>query len=339
MWVRRLVLGLALVLAVAGVASFLGRLRDQTTVVVTKEYIPANMPLTPDKLTLRKVNRETLALIAPDAYTNMEDAANLVSRMDIPPGEIVRKVPWMVTVLPSDADLDLARFYVPSDMRLVGLRVDFPGAAVGLIAPGDRVDVIFTARAAGTEAVSQTILQAVEVFAIGGQRQNGSAQTDQKGASSPPPGAGGTPTSLDIALLVTPEQAQILALAKRSGGAIDLSLTPPNPTPATLTPTGTLTRPAQPKPETSQVQPPAQSAAQTAAPPRAGTTASVPAPKPAAVPTPAPAVAPAAAPQPKPQPAPAPAPEPAAKPQAPAVSTPEPSPADKRPGSESHAGN
>lgn len=228
MWWRRLLLAIALILATVGGAGFLNSLRNTVPVVLVKEAVSAHTVLTAEMLTVRHVNREALEAIAPRAIQRIEDAVGLVTRVNLAAGEVVQRDPRRLNVLPEGADMTKARYWVPDDMRLVGVRVDIPGAVTGWVAPGDRVDVIYTARGTGQNASARTILQGVEVFSVGSQ---------VKGASSGPMPAAAS-SSIDVSLLVTPEQAQALALAKRSGGAIDLSLTPPNPRPHDLPPAG-----------------------------------------------------------------------------------------------------
>lgn len=214
MLARRLLLAAALVLGTIGGANYLHRLRDVVPVVVATADIPAHTPLTADKLAVRQVNRDAAATMAGDAVDNMADAVGLVSRMDIPAGEVIRRAPWLVSATPDGADPALPRYQIPDGMRLAGLRVDGPGAVAGWVSPGDRVDVIFTDSGRGTgSAYARTILRGVEVFSVGRKDQD----------SALPAIDGG----LDLTLLVTPEEAQVLALAKRTGGAVDLSIAPP----------------------------------------------------------------------------------------------------------------
>lgn len=225
MWLRRLLLIGSLLLATLGGAGFLSGLRNTVPVVVAREPIPAHTPLSANLLTIRHVNREALAVTAPTAAQRIEDAVGLVTRMNIGAGEVIRREPWMLDVAPAGLRSDSPSARLPDGMRLVGIRVDIPGAVTGWIAAGDRVDVIYTLRSGGT-AQAETIVQGVEVFSVGNRTRQERSGSMAVGSSS----------SVDVSLLVTPEQAQRLALAKRSGGAIDLSLTPPNPAAEPLLP-------------------------------------------------------------------------------------------------------
>ena len=90
---------------------------------------------------------------------------------------------------------------------------DVSGVA-GLIQPGAHVDVLFTRPGTMTEALTSTILQNARVLAVGRQTQAGQI---------PDPKA----TKMPVAtLIVTPEDAQKLELAKNQG-KISLSLRNP----------------------------------------------------------------------------------------------------------------
>lgn len=113
---------------------------------------------------------------------------------------------------------------LPSGMRAVAINIDQSGgvSAGGFILPNDHVDVIRVFRdeeaskARGAEVSSaQTILTNVRVLAI--------AQTVQeKGGKE---GGGGTVLGANATLELTPEQAELIVLAQRMGGAGNLHLT------------------------------------------------------------------------------------------------------------------
>jgi Flp pilus assembly protein CpaB len=244
--VRRLLLGLALVLATVAGGSYLHRLRDLVPVVVTTEAVPARTLLTADKLAVRQVNRAAQEIIAPRAIQRTEDAVGLITRSDLAAGQPLQRDPRLVDTAPDGADASLPRYQIPDGMRLTAVRLDTAAAVAGRITPGDRVDVIFTSKESRTGGLyAQTILQTVEVFSVG---------AGDKSTSALP----GLTSNVDIILLVTPEQAQILALAKRSGGSVDLSIAPPNPMSVTLPPTWPpqpperLTTPTGPAPAAKQ---------------------------------------------------------------------------------------
>jgi pilus assembly protein CpaB len=113
---------------------------------------------------------------------------------------------------------------LPSGKRAVAINIDQSGgvSAGGFILPNDHVDVIRVfkdeeaSKARGTDVSSaQTILTNVRVLAI--------AQTVQeKGGKE---GGGGTVLGANATLELTPEQAELIVLAQRMGGAGNLHLT------------------------------------------------------------------------------------------------------------------
>ena len=131
---------------------------------------------------------------------------------------------------------------IEPSMRASSIEVDKVSGVSGFVLPGDRVDVILTVKRPGSaqDAVAKTILQNIEVLAAG-------EKTQQKGDK--------VITVQAVTLLVDPEGAQDLALA-RSEGKLHLALR--NPTDdeiATVDPqskTGILRaeRKQEPKPRT-----------------------------------------------------------------------------------------
>ncbi|MBK8191234.1 MAG: Flp pilus assembly protein CpaB [Vampirovibrionales bacterium] len=104
---------------------------------------------------------------------------------------------------------------VTEGMRAISINVDKIGGVSGAISPGARVDVMVIFEDA---KMSKTLLQNVRVIAVGGSfilppAATSSTRGDDKNAPPPVtanPGAG-------ITLEVTPEQAEMLALANKQG--------------------------------------------------------------------------------------------------------------------------
>ncbi|MDQ6665855.1 MAG: Flp pilus assembly protein CpaB [Acidobacteriota bacterium] len=98
--------------------------------------------------------------------------------------------------------------------RAVSVPITDTSGVAGLIQPGARVDVLFTRPGSMAEAITSTILQNVKVLAIGRLTQVGQT-VDPKAAKVPV-----------ATLIVTPDEAQKLELAK-SEGKISLALRNP----------------------------------------------------------------------------------------------------------------
>jgi len=98
--------------------------------------------------------------------------------------------------------------------RAVSVQITDVNAVSGLIQPGSRVDVLFTRPGSMAEAITSTILQNVRVLAIG-RTLAIPTTTDPK-----------APKAAAATLVVTPQDAQKLELAKNQG---KISLTLRNP--------------------------------------------------------------------------------------------------------------
>src|SRR5437763_15876214 len=90
-------------------------------------------------------------------------------------------------------------------MRAISVQVSDTSGEAGLIQPNSRVDVLFTRPGSMAEAVTSVILQNIKVLAIGRLVQVGQT-LDRKAPKMPV-----------ATLLMTPEDAQKLELAKNQG--------------------------------------------------------------------------------------------------------------------------
>lgn len=122
---------------------------------------------------------------------------------------------------PTDAGAGLS-VTIPQGMRAVSVAVNDVVAVAGFVTPGTMVDVLVTGTAAGSTAVTETILENIRVLAAGQkmvQEREGKPET--------------VPV---ITLLVTPEQAAKLTMASTEGriqlalrNTIDTKTTTPAP--------------------------------------------------------------------------------------------------------------
>lgn len=114
--------------------------------------------------------------------------------------------------------------HIPPGMRLKTISVDAEKSAAGLLSPGDRVDIqLFVNRdpRAGFEiARTKVILQNIRVYAVD--------QTVQRAAD----GGEGRTIAKTVSLLLTPDQANKVALAEQVG---ELNLIPRSPGDEALT--------------------------------------------------------------------------------------------------------
>jgi len=101
---------------------------------------------------------------------------------------------------------------IPPGMRAVSVRVNEVVSVAGFVTPGTRVDVLLTGTPGGGEQQTTTVLQNVAVLASG--------HTLERSASGDPQ------NTAVITLLVTPDDAERLALASKEG-QIQLALRNP----------------------------------------------------------------------------------------------------------------
>ncbi|MFN7542868.1 MAG: Flp pilus assembly protein CpaB [Acidobacteriota bacterium] len=106
---------------------------------------------------------------------------------------------------------------IPPGKRAISVQVTDSTSAAGLIVPRAHVDVVFTRTGSMAEALAKVILEDVVVLSVG--RNTEVAATDPKAAVS---SSTATPvqtatTQRAVTLLVTPEEAAKLELAKNNG--------------------------------------------------------------------------------------------------------------------------
>jgi len=127
--------------------------------------------------------------------------------------------------------------------RAVTVPINDASGVAGLIPPRAHVDVLFTRPGSASEAVTSTILEDVVVLAIG-------RMTEASNTPPPAPGsaaaqaAASRPSAQSATLLVTPEEARRIELAKNLG-KISLSLRNPLDNTATPEDEATATTPEE----------------------------------------------------------------------------------------------
>jgi pilus assembly protein CpaB len=126
---------------------------------------------------------------------------------------------------------------IPQGYRAVSVLVSDSSSAAGLILPRSKVDVICSRTGSLTEAVSNLILQDVQVLSVGRVTELQMTSPDAKSSAVAVNPSSGTQRA--VTLLVTPEDASKLEMAKNNG-KISLALRNPsdsgrldNPTPTT----------------------------------------------------------------------------------------------------------
>lgn len=163
--------------------------------------------------TIRKADLKTVAVLTKDipkgGLVADKDALNRVVLYPVSANE-----PLVASKLSLLSGAEGIPATIDPGHRAVSVQITDVSGVAGLIEPGSHVDVLFTRPGSMTEAITSTILQNVKVLAMGHAVQMGQA-ADPKAPRVPV-----------ATLVVTPEEAQKLELAKNQG-RISLSLRNP----------------------------------------------------------------------------------------------------------------
>lgn len=174
---------------------------ETTPVYVALTEIGIGDPLTPEVLKLEPWPKEKV----PDgALGKLEDVEGRRSRAKFYPGEPILEAKLLGKGESGGSAIDM----IPKGMRVVPIRVDAVSGASGMILPGDRVDLLVHLREDAQhglpKAVTRTFMQNVKVFAVDDVYDR--PGTENKAVSAK-----------TISVLVTPEQAELVALAAQVG--------------------------------------------------------------------------------------------------------------------------
>jgi pilus assembly protein CpaB len=202
------------------------------SVVIATQDIGAGKHITSDMVKLRTI---AVNAVHPEAYTDAESVVGKVARYPIAADEqvLANKVTSSYLATTAGGDVPLA-YIVPEGMRALAVDVEQVISAGGLVLPGDFVDVILVVVVKSElpppldeSHLSLTILQNIEVLAIDQEmaevvpedstdgEEDGSAADGAEVVSQrvpidqPDP----NPDAITATLAVTPDQAQILAMA------------------------------------------------------------------------------------------------------------------------------
>jgi pilus assembly protein CpaB len=190
-------------------------------VVAVSRDLPAGVRLT--KGDLRKVDIAEKDI----PKMSLNDAGMALDRVLLYP--VNANEPLTSNKLSSLTGIDGLASTIQNGKRALSVQINDISGVAGLIQPRAHVDVLFTRPGSMTEALTSTILEDVVVLSVGRTTEAQSlSSTDSKGGtSSPSPMASpGGNINRAVTLLVTPEQARKLELAKNQG-KISLALRNP----------------------------------------------------------------------------------------------------------------
>lgn len=172
-----------------------------TPIFVAATEIGIGDPLTPQVLKLEPWPNDKLPS---GSLGKLEDVEGRRSRAKFYPGEPIIEA----KLLPKGESGASAIDMIPKGMRVVPIRVDAVTGASGMILPGDRVDMLVHLAeqpAKGVpRAITRTFLHNIKVFAV-------DDVYDRPGSES------STLSAKTISVLVSPEQAELVALACNLG--------------------------------------------------------------------------------------------------------------------------
>lgn len=174
---------------------------ETTPVYVALTEIGIGDPLTPELLKLEPWPKEKVPV---GALGKLEDVEGRRSRAKFYPGEPILEAKLLGKGERGGSAIDM----IPKGMRVVPIHVDAVSGASGMILPGDRVDLLVHLRADAQhglpKAVTRTFMQNVKIFAVDDVYDR--PGTENKAVSAK-----------TISVLVTPEQAELVALAAQVG--------------------------------------------------------------------------------------------------------------------------
>jgi pilus assembly protein CpaB len=186
----------------------------EAAVVVAATPIQRGTPLVASDL---RQTRIPVPYVPPGAFTQVSKAAGRVALADLAPGEVVTQTRLARVRAGPVASL------VPRGLRAFAVPTSLPP---GLIAPGDRVDVLATFNTG--QAHTELVVSGVEVLLVlgpdpTGRSASGSGPADGLGMDAAAAGGTGSTT---LVLLVSLDQEERLAFA-RAFANLEVTLAPP----------------------------------------------------------------------------------------------------------------
>lgn len=168
-------------------------------ILVAKQDIKVNEPLSDKNTQAEDWPKEKIPV---DAVHDFKELDGQRAGGSILVGEPIRKAKFAV---------DKRIEEIPHGYRVVAVQADAVSATGNLLQPGDRVDVVVSVKHAnavqGNSQIAKTILQNVRVFAVNEQWRP--AEGKDKSDDSI--------TARTVSLLVTPDEAETIALASDLG--------------------------------------------------------------------------------------------------------------------------
>lgn len=177
--------------------------QDTIPIVVAKRAIDKGEVASAENMAVRDVPREYVAsgTVTPDRFDGYAG-----SRLSVP----MRAGEPLMHAMLEGADVSTFSAKVQAGIRALTIAVDEINSLSGMLQPGDRIDLMLSARlpAAGAGAppqeITRALMQDLKVLATGRQVRPGGDERQSRAYTA-------------ITVEVTPEQAQRLVVAQRSG--------------------------------------------------------------------------------------------------------------------------
>jgi pilus assembly protein CpaB len=174
---------------------------DSVKVLVARQDIPAGIRIESTQVSFEDWPKDA---VPPGAVTDAAQYEDRALKVRAFPGDVI-----ISAKLGEKGAFGLGPS-IPAGMRVVTVPVNMTTTHSGMMRPGDRVDVLVTytiRRGGGFADMQRTkiVLEYIEVFAIDRSRE-GETDAAEKGTKAE-----------NLSLLVTPQQAQIVMLAKEKG--------------------------------------------------------------------------------------------------------------------------
>jgi pilus assembly protein CpaB len=194
--------GLVAMIGVQQMMSSKGKQTPRARVLVARAEIEPGVRLTEDLVGFREI---PIDAIPEGAVTNADEYNERALRVRAFPGQVIQ-IAQLGEKGQFGTSLD-----IPAGMRLVTVPVNATMIHSGIMKPGDRVDLVLTyevmRRGAGRQFLTKTILQYIQVYALGDVRL-GSEVLDSKAPVK---------DVKNVSLLVSQKQAELVKFAERLG--------------------------------------------------------------------------------------------------------------------------
>ncbi len=171
-------------------------------VLVALEDIDSGVRITSDNTKFKEVPAN---LLQADSVRTEEQYKNRAAKVPLIAGDVIRK-----TKLTEPGEYGKS-INIPVGMRVISIPVNDTHTISGLLQPKDRVDVLVTFQGRGDRGTkiskTKTLLEYVEVFSCDDVTANGHGEKEKTNGTR----------AKNVALLVTPEQANYVILALDKG--------------------------------------------------------------------------------------------------------------------------